>query len=211
MKTIPVDTLQNDPQAMREVTSVLQHGGLVCLPCRGSYRIVADLLDEGAVSALLQAKRRTRKAPSLVFVDDRAMLGTVATDITALAERFADKLWPGPLTILFEPNPELPRKIVRQLSKANGKIGVRVPETPLAREVLRAAGRPLLVSSANKERKQGAGSAAQVRKNFGTRIDIFVDAGDLPPAPSSTVVEIDGDTAVITRPGAISDADLAAV
>ena len=71
-------------------------------------------------------------------------------------------------------------------------------------------GRPLLVSSANPESKHGESSPAQVRKNFLGRVDLFVDAGDLPPAPPSTVVDPDAQGLVITREGAVAHADVVA-
>ena len=64
------------------------------------------------------------------------------------------------------------------------------------------------VSSANREKKAGAGSAAQVRKNFLGRVDLFVDAGDLKPAPSSTVVDLIDGKPVLTRPGALSEDEI---
>ena len=189
---------------MEAIAKVLSAGGLVCLPCNSSYRIVADLTNEGAVTRLLQSKRRTKKAPSLVFVDGLAMLSKVTDQIDPVAEKLASRLWPGPLTILVDAHPDLPSKVTKQLCQANGKLGVRVPDDLLLRQVIKKFGRPLLVSSANKEKKSGAGSPAQVRKNFVSRVDLFVDAGDLPPSASSTVVDVSDGKIVITRPGALS-------
>jgi L-threonylcarbamoyladenylate synthase len=203
MKTIPIDEL-DDSHHLEAIAKVLSAGGLVCLPCNSSYRIVADLTSEGAVTRLLQSKRRTRKAPSLVFVDDLAMLSRVTDQLDPVADKLAARLWPGPLTILVDAHPDLPEKVTKQLCKANGKLGVRVPDDSLLRQVIQKFGRPLLASSANKEKKAGAGSPAQVRKNFVSRIDLFVDAGDLPPSASSTVVDVSDGKVVITRPGAVS-------
>lgn len=192
--------------AVREISAVLDEGGLVCLPCGGSYRIVADLMDEDAVTKLLQAKRRTGKAPSLVFVADEAMLATAVAAVPEPVQQLAARFWPGPLTVLLEPGPELPRKVVKQLATRDGRMGVRIPQDPLARAVVRALGRPVLVSSANREKKQGAGSPAQVRKNFVHHVDLFVDAGDLPPRDGSTVVSVDGDRLEVVRKGVIDAA-----
>jgi L-threonylcarbamoyladenylate synthase len=209
MKTLPLARLREDPAGLEEVVAVLGRGGLVCAPCTGAYRILADLTSEEAVSRLLQSKRRTGRAPALVFVADQAMLARVAGEVEPVARRLVEALWPGPLTILFRPHPELPDGVVKQLCKQTGKIGVRVPADPVAQAIVEGFRRPLLVSSANREKRAGAGSAAQVRKNFLGRVDLFVDAGDLKPQPASTVVDVVAGRPVITRPGALAEADLA--
>lgn len=209
MKTIPLKNFKETPELVAEASKVLQDGGLVCLPCSSSYRIVADLTSEQAVNRLLQSKRRTRTAPSLVFVDSQKMLSQVASDIDPVAERLATVLWPGYLTILFDANPKLPEKVIKQLVKANGKIGVRIPESSLVTELVSTFGRPILVSSANREKKHGESSPAQVRKNFVSRVDLFIDAGDLQAAPSSTVVSVDQGKVVVTRLGSISEEQIA--
>ena len=211
MKTIPLRNERPGREDLEALARTLDEGGLICLPCAGSYRILADLTDPRAVTRLLQSKRRTRKAPSLVFVSDLGMLTSVAGAIDPLASKVAERLWPGQLTILFDAHPDLPRKVVKQLCKANGKLGVRIPDDGPARQVVEGLGRPVLVSSANKERKAGAGSPAQVRKTFRGQVDVFLDAGDLPPAPSSTVVDLREGQLVVTRPGAITQEQIDAI
>jgi len=198
------------PGAVREIADVLEEGGLVCLPCVGNYRILADLLNEDAVTKLLQAKRRTSRAPSLVFVADEAMLGAAAGEVPDLVRRLAGQFWPGPLTVLLPPGPDVPPKVVKQLATREGRMGVRIPADRLVRAVVQALGRPVLVSSANREKKQGASSPAQVRKNFVHHVDLFVDAGDLRASAGSTVVSVSGDQPVVVRPGVISAETIAA-
>ena len=66
MRTIQLQEMMG-PEFIN-VKSCLESGGLVCIPCRSSYRIVADLTNPKAVNALLFSKHRTTKAPSLVFI-----------------------------------------------------------------------------------------------------------------------------------------------
>ena len=202
MKTVKLEQVQESPEVYAEIHRILERGGLVCLPCNGTYRIVADLTNEDAVTRLFQSKHRVKKAPSLVFVDDVDMLKEVVHEISPQARELSS-LWPGPLTILFDLNPSLPSKIKKQLGK--GKIGVRVPDSRLMRDVISALGRPILVSSANRERKPGAESPAQIRKNFNAQVDMFIDAGDLPREPSSTVVDLSGPLLTVTRQGALEE------
>ena len=200
-----------DTGLYKESSNVLQQSGLVCLPCHGKYRLLAALEDSDAVMHLFQSKRRVGKRPALVFVSNEEMLRRVAADVSPLAKRLMEAFWPGPLTIQFEANPDLPRKVIKQLTRANGHIGVRIPDDPVAMAMVEAFGGPLLVSSANKEKKAGDSSPAQIRKNFVHRVDLFVEAGDLVTEAPSTVVNIDSGTPKVIRPGAISEEQLLAV
>jgi L-threonylcarbamoyladenylate synthase len=194
-----------DPQGLcDEVRETLVGGGLACIPCGGRYRLLADLTNEEAVLALMQSKGRVREAPALVFISGEDELGRVAAEVEPLALALARRLWPQPLTIRVKPNPDLPAKVLKQLGGARGRIGVRVPSDALARAILARVGRPLLVSSANREHKAGASSPAQVRKTFGARVDVFIDRGDLVPEAASTVIDVRDGAIVITRAGAVS-------
>lgn len=202
MRTIQLQEMMG-PEFIN-VKSCLESGGLVCIPCRSSYRIVADLTNPKAVNALLFSKHRTTKAPSLVFIPSYGDLKSVASNVPAKARKLAQVLWPGELTIRLEPNEEaIPAPIVKTLTKAGGKLGVRVPSEPWLLKLLKELGRPLLVSSANRERKNGASSPAMIQKNFISHVGIFVTAGDIPDSLPSTVIDfVDGEP-VLKREGSL--------
>lgn len=206
MKTITLKDFLNDSNHRDDVLRVLRSGGLVGLPCNGHYRIIADLHDPDAVIRLFQSKRRVRKAPALVFVSDDSMLPMVSDEIDPLAKSLSEAMWPGPLTLLFKTQRNLPRKVAKQIAGGKqNKVGVRIPDSPWLAELVRDFGSPIIVSSANRDNKGGATSPAQVRKNFGRQIDIFLDDGDLSREPSSTVVDIVDGTVEVVRAGAITE------
>ena len=203
MKTIKLADGPDTRALAEEIAELLRAGELACLPCAGRYRIVAMLEDAAAVTKLTQAKSRIKKAPALVFVDSEAELSRVAAQVPPAARRIAKALWPQPVTIRVTPSEELPSRVLKELGGKKARLGVRTPRDELMKAVVRAAGAPLLVSSANREKKAGESSPAQVKKTFGGRIALFVDGGELQPGPSSTVVDIDGDQVVIERAGAV--------
>ncbi len=204
MHTLSLQDLVKKPEALQSLLSVLDKGGLVCLPCKTSYRIVADLNNAKAVQSLLQSKHRTKKMPSLVFIKDVSMLNEITVQLPKFSRALAKAFWPGELTFRLDPNPELfASSSLKQLTKATGKISARVPSEPWIRKILNAIERPLLVSSANRQKKQGSTSPAQIRKNFSRYVDIFIDAGDIPAGDPSTVIDfIDGEPTVV-REGSI--------
>ncbi len=202
MKVIPFAQAQ---QRADEVARVLADGGLACFPMRGAYRLAVDARSEAAVERLMHSKRRAKHHPSLVLVADLAgAKGVVEGTGWSTTRRLAERLWPGPLTMVLPPSAHLPGKLKKTLAKATGTVGVRVPDDPFVLQVLRAFGGPLLLSSANLEQKPGASSAATVHQRFVRAIDIWVDAGDVTPAPPSTVVAVKDGSWELVRDGAIS-------
>ena len=192
------------------LAETLKEGGLVCLPCNGSYRIVADLRNPDAVQELMQSKSRTKTAPALIFVDTTERLAELTDDLHPMARRLADALWPGPLTIRVKLHDQWPKKIIKHLGGKKAQVGVRVPEDDLVRAVVRKVGGPLLVSSANRQKKSGDSSPAQVRKTFAARVDIFVDSGDIHKDTVSTVIDIVKGELSVVRTGNIDEQTLRA-
>ena len=206
METIPYTESEMIEVADR-VARALEEGGIVCFPCNGAYRLAVDVTDEAAVMSMLQSKRKVKRAPALVFVRDVEQAEDLVEMDDALGRELAESFWPGPLTIMFEPK-ALSKKLTKQITTKSGKIGLRVPNDALTQQILARCKRPLLISSANREKKGGESSPAQVKKNFGNNVAIFVDAGDLVGAQKSTVIDpTDGDFSV-TREGFVTEEEI---
>ena len=124
-----------------------------------------------------------------------------------------EQFWPGPVTLLFNAHPDArPPKGKKSLTTAEGWLGVRMPEDPIAQSVVATFGRPVVVSSANLAHQGGAHSVAQVKKNFGRTVDILIDAGDLSSASNSTLVDVSDQQPSVVRDGAVKpDAILGAI
>jgi L-threonylcarbamoyladenylate synthase len=208
MRTIPLSDVQSDPTLYKEAAKILENGGLVCFPAQSGYKLGVDLGSPKAITAMIQAKRRVKNAPALVFVPEPVWVEQVAAHVSQGARALMGALWPGQVTLLFKANEEIHPKVRKPLTKAKGWLGVRVPcdDVPLA--VVREFGKPILVSSANLSRKHGAQSAAQVRKNFGRTVDLMIDAGDLTDGPKSTLINVTADIPTVIRAGAVSEEDV---
>jgi len=211
LRTIPYPEISKDPNIYKEVGAVLEQGGLVCVPTPSGYKLLADLASPKAVTAMLQAKRRVKNAPALVFVPDAEWVVRVVDSVSEDAVRLMQELWPGPLTLLFKAGERIDPKVRKPLTKAKGWLGVRMPEDEVSLGAVKAFGRPVLVSSANLAEKGGAHSVAQIKKNFGRTVDLLVDMGDIAPAPRSTLVDVSNGSPKVVRAGAIDAGRVAAV
>ncbi len=211
MKTVLLRDFESNPLLLKEVVEVLRKGGLVCIPAPSGYKLAADLGSAEAVTTVLQAKRRVGHAPGLVFLPDAGWMDKVAENVSEPARRLMRAFWPGAVTLLVPASQDLDPKVRKALTKAKGWLGVRVPDDPFCLTVVRTFGRPLLVSSANLAAKHGANSLAQVKKNFGHSLELLVDAGDIPQAPKSTLVDVTGPNPKVVRVGTVPEERVLAV
>jgi L-threonylcarbamoyladenylate synthase len=213
MRIITTQALAQDPLLLQEIIKVLKEDGLVCFPFRRQYSIVASLTSPDAVLRLVQSKRRASKAPSLVLIPDRDSLSQVVESVPPAAGPLMNAFWPGTLTLLFTPNPDLPSKVLKTIAakKKDARIGVRVPAPGLALDLVRAFGGPLLTSSANISQKGGSSSVSAIRKEFHHTVDILIESGDMPQAAPSTIVDLDGGKVQVHREGPITLSEILAV
>ncbi len=205
MRTITLSALDDNPSLVDDIAAILRRDGLVCFPTRRQYSLAASLYSAEAVLRLVQSKRRSTKAPSLVLVPDRRALRALAADVPPVAEALTRRFWPGPLTLLVRPGDKVPGKVIKTLGLKKGRrLGVRFCESDPACRITKAFGGPLLISSANIAKKVGSSSVAKIRKIFHHSVELLVDAGDVPAATPSTVVDPDDKAPTrVTREGII--------
>lgn len=207
MRIITSQELDQEPKLYDEIADVLHDDGLVCFPGHNHYSIAASLLSTDAVIALVQSKRRSGKAPSLILIPDSSMLARVAQQVPEETLALAEAFWPGPLTVLLQLSSNLPSKVRKTLApKKQTHVGIRVPGPGHQLEIVRRFDGPLLISSANISHKVGATSASKVRKSFNHTVDLMIDAGDVAEGPPSTIVDLTSGTAQVTRVGQIPQA-----
>ncbi len=117
----------------------------------------------------------------------------------------AETFWPGPLTLVLPKTEGCP---VSDLATAGlDTIAVRVPAHPVARDILRAFGRPVVAPSANISGHVSPTTAAHVFGDLAGRIDLIIDGGPVSVGVESTIVGCFG-TPLLLRPGGIPRADI---
>ena len=122
------------------------------------------------------------------------------------AEKLIERFWPGPLTLIFEASARIPAK----LTGHTGKVGIRVPGHPVARELIRAVGRAVTGTSANPSGSPSASFAAEVIQALGEKIDAVLDGGRTAGGLGSTVLDVSGPSPRMVRQGVVPAAELLA-
>jgi L-threonylcarbamoyladenylate synthase len=192
--------------AVRRAAELLRAGEVVALPTETVYGLAANALDPRAVAKIYALKGRPAHNPIIVHVDGLDMARACVREWPDAAERLAGAFWPGPLTIV------LPRaRLIPNLVTAGGDtVGVRWPQHPFMREVIRACGFPLAAPSANLSNQLSPTNSEHVRKQLGDLLKLIVDGGDSNVGIESTVVDLTARPPRVLRPGMIHGESLAA-
>lgn len=171
---------------MREARAAIGRGEPVVIPTDTVYGIAVDAFDPKAVQRLLDAKGRTRQSPPPVLVASPAALDALAEHIPDAIRALFDEFAPGPLTVILPAQPSLQW----DLGDTNGTVALRIPDHPLALELLRETG-PLAVSSANRHGEPAPATAQGAREQLGDRVALYLDAGEVGGA-ASTIIDATG-------------------
>lgn len=185
--------------AVAAAARILAEGGLAAFPTETVYGLGADAANPAAVARLYQAKGRPAFNPLIAHVGDIAAARQIARfDASAMA--LAEALWPGPLTLVL---PKTPDCAVADLATAGlDTVAIRIPSHPVARQILRAFGGPVVAPSANLSGHVSPTTAAHVQSDLSGRIDLIVDGGAVDVGVESTIVGC-FDEPMLLRPGGV--------
>lgn len=188
----------SSPAALPLALEILKGGGLIAFPTDTVYGVGALAFDGAAVESIYIAKGRPAEKAIPVLIGDADDLAKVSLDISEIAVKLANRFLPGPLTLVVPKHPDLPEVV-----SSRPTVGVRVPDHPVARSLLRAAG-PMAVTSANLSGYPNPVTAQEVFAQLGGRIALILDGGKTPGGVPSTVVDCAGEELQILREGPIS-------
>jgi L-threonylcarbamoyladenylate synthase len=187
------------PNAIEWAAERLVAGGVIALPTDTVYGVAASLAHESALERVFEVKNRPgdRILPVLISSTDALVRITkpVSDEILLLLDRY----WPGPLTVAIPAREGMPALV----TAPDETIGVRLPNHPLAIEVIDKAGGAIACTSANRSGEVPARTADEVAVALGPKLDLILDGGRTPGGVPSTVIAVDGETIRPLREGAI--------
>src|SRR5262249_40437031 len=155
------------------------------IPTDTVYGIAADGYNAAAVEKLFIAKDRPSSKAIMLLVGDDSDLDKAASYVSPPARRLAEHFWPGGLTLVVGAREELPSNLCADTHT----IGVRLPDSDLVRELVRALGRPIAATSANLSGGANPRTAQDVLHDLDGRIALVLDGGATPGNVASTVLD----------------------
>lgn len=175
---------------------VLEQGGVIVYPTDTIYGLAADINNKGAIEKIFKIKKISKnKLLSFIFPDlqEIAQFAHVPTNVFRIMKR----VLPGKYTFILPASKEVP-KIILQKRKT---VGVRVPDSEVARQIAAELGRPLMSTSVPKEEDEFHTDPEEIAERYKYDIDLLLDGGILPDDPS-TVVDFTVNPPEVIREGA---------
>jgi len=180
---------------------------LVAFPTETVYGLGADASSPTAVAKIFAAKGRPQDHPLIVHLPGVEHLERWAREIPDRARVLAEAFWPGPLTMILKRQPTVPDAI----TGGQDTVGLRVPNHPLALELLQAFDGGIAAPSANRFGHVSPTTAQHVRDELGDAVAMILDGGSCQVGIESTIVDLTGDRTTILRPGMVSAFELGRV
>ena len=181
---------------LAEYVSLLRRGNVLACATETLVGLLADARSEAAVQRVVAIKQRGAD-PIALIAPDLASVELIA-ELNESARDFAARHWPGPLTLVVRARPGLPAPLLR-----DGTVGVRVPGSSPARDIVRAFAAPLTATSCNPSGLPAARTIDEAQAYFGSSVAGYVP-GDSPGGPPSTIVDVTGAEPRVLRQGAIA-------
>lgn len=186
-------------ETLAQAAEILRRGGTVAFPTETVYGLGANALDPAAVAKIFRAKERPSWDPLIVHVADVQMLRQLTNRVPENARRLIDVFCPGPLTLLLEKSSAVPEAV----TASRPRVGVRMPQHPVAHALIQAAGVPIAAPSANRFGRTSPTTADHVAEDLDGRIDAILDGGETQHGLESTVIDVCETRCVVYRPGVI--------
>ena len=198
-RTVRIDPSDPDKSDIRRAVGILNRQGVLVFPTTGLYGLGADAFSPEAVSRVFAIKQRPQGMPLLVMVPDLDEMDRVVRCVPDFARPLM-RLWPGGITLVFEAGEGVPSV----LTGGTGKIGIRMPAHPVAKELVRHFGGPITATSANRSGSPAVYHPANLDPRIAAEVDLIVDADVLAGGAGSTVLDATCWPPRMIREGAVS-------
>lgn len=183
-----------------EAAEIIVNGGLVAFPTETVYGLGANAMDPEAVARIYEAKGRPSDNPLIVHIARASNIGELTPVLTPKVIRLIDNFWPGPLTIVLKKKPEVPDITTGGLDT----VAIRMPDDPIALELIKKAGCPIAAPSANISGRPSPTKGEHVIEDLDGKVDAILIGSDCRIGIESTVLDLTGDVPTILRPGILT-------
>lgn len=186
-------------ETIAEIAETLRSGGVAILPTETVYGIFCSYDDESAIRRIFEIKRRPQEKILTLTLADVAEAKKYV-ELASWQEKVIEEFLPGPVTFVFKPVVALSEFLVSR----EGKTGIRIPDSPATRKIIRATGKPLASTSANLSGMPSPASFEEIEKELIEAADVSLDAGICEVKVPSTVFDLSFYPGKVIREGAVS-------
>jgi len=198
-QVIKIDPVHIDFDKIKIITGILNRDGIIAYPTDTFYGLGGNCFSKNANQRIFALKKRAPSKPLSVVISDLNEIPELVLDVPPQFKILSDRFWPGALTLVFKAN----RRVPKELLGSKGTIGVRLPDHPWLRKLVKYTGFPITSTSANISGEKEFEDPEDVIRVFFGKVDIIVDGGVTQGILPSTVVDLTFENPKILREGAI--------
>lgn len=187
--------------------AILEKGELVAIPTETVYGLAGNALDLSSVTKIFQVKNRPSFDPLIVHTNSLERASSFLKHIPDMAQQLAEALWPGPLTLLLEKQPNVPDLVTSGLDR----VAIRIPNHPMTLQLLTQLDFPLAAPSANPFGYISPTEAGHVDEQLGDQLEYILDGGPSTIGVESTIVGFEGGKPWVYRTGGTSIEEIEAL
>ena len=200
MSDIHTKTFAADAIGIGEGVEILRAGGLLAFPTETVYGLGADATNDMAVARIYAAKGRPNFNPLIAHFSDVAsakshVLWSKEADI------LADAFWPGAITFVLEKRQD--SRLSPLLSAGLSSVAIRIPNHPVAADLLHRLAGPIAAPSANPSGAISPTTSEHVLAGLFGQIEGVVDGGACRLGLESTIIDLTAEPTLL-RPGGIA-------
>tara|TARA_B110000208_G_scaffold90652_1_gene114185 strand:+ start:324 stop:953 length:630 start_codon:yes stop_codon:yes gene_type:complete len=188
-----------DPRKIIQIVNVLRSGGLIIYPSDTIYGLGCDIFNQKAVDKVRRIKNINDKKMDLAFVCfDLSHLSVYAKNVSTPVFKLMKKILPGPYTFILNASSKVP-KILKVKKK---KVGIRIPNNRIAREIVQELGNPIVTTSLHDDDKilEYATDPELIYEQYKNQVDLIIDGG-YGDNQASTIIDYSGEELEIIREG----------
>lgn len=193
---LTIDPVEPEHWLLAQVVKILKKGGVVVIPTDTVYGFACDIGCDQAVERIYRLKGMSDKKLLSVVCSDLTMAAQYTRGIPNTLFRVVRRKLPGPYTFILPSSKELPRV----MRKNRATVGIRVPDCPIALQLVEQCGMPLLSTSVAVAPGKWLLDPREIEEEYRYDIDLVVDGGVLFADPS-TVIDFSGPEPVLVREG----------
>ena len=188
----------NNPQALREITTILNDGGLIIYPTDTVYAIGCHGLKERAVERICRIKNLDPRKNNLSIICSGLSMVSEYAKVDNETFKLLKRNLPGPFTFILNTGNRLPK-----IYKNRKEVGIRMPDNPITAEIVALLDAPLMTTSLPYDADDDIEYITHpelIDEKFGALVDLVIDGG-IGDTELSTIVSCTGEEVEVVREG----------